>query len=71
MAKKSGSVFKIVGLILLVVGIGVGVWAYQMSQSVVEQFNKTMNGGYSLNVMAMYIGAVTSCVLGGFFFAKK
>lgn len=71
MAKKSTQTNRIIGLVLLVAGIGIGFWAYQMSQSVAEQFTKTVNGGFSTNVMIMFVGAAVSSALGLFFIAKK
>lgn len=71
MAKNSKSNSRIIGLVLLLAGVGVGIWAYQLSGSVAEQFQKTMNGGFSTKVMMMFIGAAISSALGLFFLAKK
>ena len=57
---------KVVGLILIIVGIGVAIWAYQMSGSVGSQFSQAFSGSPSDGVMIRYIGGMASVVVGSF-----
>ena len=71
MAKKSNTGLKVVGLVLLVVGIGLAFWGYQLSGSLTSQFSKTVSGSMPDEVMFRYIGGAVCGVVGVFLLMKK
>ena len=70
MGKKSNN-NKIIGIVLLVVGIGIAFWGYQMSGSLSGQLTKAFSGAPTDKVMMMYIGGAVCVALGLFMTAKK
>jgi uncharacterized protein YjeT (DUF2065 family) len=70
MAKTSNTGLKIVGLVLLVVGIGLAFWGYQLSGSLTSQVTKTISGSMPDEVMFRYIGGAVCGVVGGFLLLK-
>jgi len=62
---------KIIGLILLVVGIGLAYWGYQVSGSVGSQLSQAFTGSPTDKVMACYIGGAASLVVGLFLLFTK
>ena len=71
MAKKSNPTMKIIGIVLLVVGIGLAYWGYQMSDSLGSQLNSAINGSPTDKVMMFYIGGAVSFVIGLYLFIRK
>jgi hypothetical protein len=71
MAKGSNPLKKIIGLAFLVVGIGLAIWAYQMSGSIGSQIKEVFSGAPTDKVMMMYIGSAVSAVIGLFLLIKK
>ena len=71
MAKKSDSTKKIISLVLLVGGIGLAYWGYQMSDSLGSQLNSAINGSPTDKVMMFYIGGAVSFVIGLYLFIRK
>jgi hypothetical protein len=71
MAKSSNPLKKIIGLAFLVVGIGLAIWAYQMSGSIGSQIKEVFSGAPTDKVMMMYIGSAVSAVIGLFLLIKK
>ena len=71
MAKGSNPLKKIIGLAFLVVGIGLAIWAYQMSGSIGSQIKEVFSGAPTDKVMMMYIGGAVSAVIGIFLLIKK
>ena len=71
MAKKSNSTMKIISIILLVGGIGLAFWGYQMSGSLGSQLNSAFNGSPTDKVMMLYIGGAVSFVIGLYLLARK
>lgn len=71
MAKIAGIDSKIVSIILMVVGIGLIIWGYQMSGAVTSQFSKALTGSASDGVMLRYILGGVSLVVGAYLFKKK
>ena len=69
MAKKNQN--KLIGIILLVAGIGLAIWGYQMSGSVGSQLTKAISGSHTNKVMMLYIGGAVSAVAGIFMLIKK
>jgi phosphate/sulfate permease len=67
----SASTMKIVGIVLLVVGVGLAFWGYQISESVGSQITQTVTGSYTDKAMLLFIGGAASFVAGLFLFIKK
>lgn len=62
---------KIIGIALLVLGIGLGYWGYEMSGSVSSQVSEAFTGSASDGVMYRYIGGAISAAVGIFLLVKK
>lgn len=71
MAKGSRSLMKIIGLALIVVGIGLAIWGYQLSTSVGSQVTQAVTGSDTDKVMTYYIGGAVSFFIGIFLFRKN
>jgi energy-converting hydrogenase Eha subunit C len=71
MAKGSKPLKKIIGLALLVIGVGLAIWAYQMSGSIGSQLKEAFSGAPTDKVMLLYIGGAASGVVGLFLIIKK
>jgi len=71
MAKKPNAGLKVAGLALLVVGIGLAFWGYQLSGSLMSQLSKTVSGSMPDEVMFRYIGGAVCGVVGVFLLMKK
>ncbi len=51
---------KIIGLVLMVIGIGFAIWGYQLSDSVGSEVTQAVTGSDTDRVMTYYIlGAVS------------
>ncbi|MCP4873965.1 MAG: DUF3185 family protein [Gammaproteobacteria bacterium] len=70
MAKSSTSTTPI-GLILVVIGLGLAFWGYQLSGSVGSQLTKAVTGSDTDKVMALYIGGTASIAVGIYLLFKK
>ncbi len=71
MANRSKSTMKIVAIALVVIGVGLGLWGYQLSDSVGSQITQVVTGSDTDKVMTLYIAAAVSLVVGIFIFIKK
>lgn len=71
MAKKSKSDMKIISMALIVIGIGLIIWGYQMSGSIGSQISQTFTGSAPDKVMLLYIGGAASFVVGLYLYMKK
>jgi len=71
MPKKSSSTIKLAGIVLLVLGIGLAAWGYQISGSFGSQLNNAINGSPTDKVMMLYIGGAISFVIGLYLLARK
>jgi len=71
MAKNSQAVIKAVGIVLVVVGIGLAYWGYQISGSVGSQLRHAFSGSHSNEVMIRYMAGAASFAVGLFLFLKK
>jgi hypothetical protein len=71
MSSSNDTLFKVLGLILLVAGLGIAFWGYQMSGSVAAKFSRALNGSLPDAVMYRYIGGAVSAVAGLFLLLKK
>jgi len=71
MAKKSKNQMEIISIVLMVVGIGLIIWGYQMSGSISAQLTKAFTGSVPEKAMLMYIGGAASFILGLYLFLKR
>ncbi|MBU0632273.1 DUF3185 family protein [bacterium] len=62
---------KIIGIALAVLGIGLGIWGYQLSTSVGSQLTQAVTGSDTDKVMTFYIGGAVSFFVGIFLFKKN
>jgi hypothetical protein len=71
MEKGLGTIIKIIGLVLAVIGIGFAVWGYQLSGSVGSQVTQAVTGADTDKVMTYYILGAVSFVVGIYFLRKN
>ena len=71
MAMGSGSTMKIVGIVLVVLGIGLAIWGYQLSGSVGSKITQAVTGSDTDKVMTYYIVGAISIVVGMYLFKKN
>ena len=71
MAKKAASQMTIISIVLVVLGVGLAFWGYQMSGSVSSQLTRTFTGSFTNKVMMLYIGGAVSVAVGVFLYFKK
>jgi len=71
MEKGMGTMMKIIGLVLAVVGIGFAVWGYQLSGSVGSQVAQAVTGADTDKVMTYYIFGALSFIVGMYLFRKN
>ncbi|WP_019556565.1 DUF3185 family protein [Thiomicrorhabdus arctica] len=67
----SAATMKVMGLALMVLGIGLAVWGFQLSDSVGSQITEAVTGADTDKVMTYYITGAISFVVGLFLFARK
>lgn len=71
MQTNFGSTSKIIGLVLVVVGIGFAVWGFQLSGSIGSQVTQAVTGSDTDKVMTYYIFGAVSFVIGIYLFGKN
>lgn len=71
MQTNLGSTSKIIGLVLVVVGIGFAVWGFQLSGSIGSQVTQAVTGSDTDKVMTYYILGAVSFVVGIYLFFKN
>lgn len=71
MAMSSATTTKVLGLALIILGIGLAIWGYQLSDSVGSQITEAVTGAETDKIMTYYISGAISFVVGLFLFAKK
>ncbi len=71
MAKRSNSSMQIISLALIIIGLGLAFWGYQMSGSVESQISQTLTGSHTDKVMMLFIGGAASFIVGLYLFVKK
>jgi hypothetical protein len=71
MATGSGSTIKIIGIALVVIGLGLALWGYQLSGSVGSQITQVVTGSDTDKVMTFYISGAVSFVVGIFLFTRN
>ena len=62
---------KMVGIILIVVGIALLVWGFQLSDSFNNRVTESLTGSSSDPVVIRYIAGAASLAVGAFLFVKK
>lgn len=62
---------KIIAIALIVVGVGLAWWGYQMSESVGSQLSSALTGSQGDDVMWRYIAGAVCIAVGGFLMVKK
>jgi drug/metabolite transporter (DMT)-like permease len=62
---------KIIGIVLLVIGVALLVWGYNISQSVSGQVSQAFSGSPGDKAMFMYIGGAICAAVGLFSVIKK
>lgn len=71
MANSSKSTTKILGIALVVIGLGLAFWGYQLSGSIGSQITQVVTGSDTDKVMTFYIGGAVSFVVGIYLFIKN
>ena len=71
MAKRSKSKIKIISIALMVIGIGLAFWGYEMSGSIGSKITQTITGSHADKVMIFYIGGAVSFIVGLYLNIKK
>lgn len=71
MEKGLGATTKIIGLVLVVIGVGFAVWGYQLSGSVGSQVTQAVTGADTDKVMTYYIFGAVSFIVGMYLFRKN
>ena len=69
MANKS--TFQLVSIALMVIGVGLAYWGYDMSGGLDSQLNQAFSGSSSDGVMIRYISGAASFAAGLFLFIKQ
>ena len=62
---------KVISLALIVLGLGLAYWGYDISSSVQSELTSAITGSESDKVMGLYIGGAVSLVIGLYLFFKK
>jgi hypothetical protein len=70
MSMGAGAIMKILGIVLLVLGVGLAIWGYQLSGSVESQVTQAVTGSDTDKVMTLYIMGAVSFFVGIFLFIK-
>lgn len=70
MAKSAMSNFKMAGIVLLILGVGLIIWGFQEAGSFGSQLTQAVSGSDD-DVMMLYIGGAICIAVGAFLFKKK
>ncbi|MDZ4183706.1 MAG: DUF3185 family protein [Desulfuromonadales bacterium] len=71
MSADSNTMSKLIGVVLLIGGIGMIFWGYQMSGALASKLAKGITGALPDEVMYRYIGGAISSVAGLFLLIKR
>ena len=71
MTMDSGTAMKVIGIVLVIVGIGLAIWGYQLSGSVGSKITQAVTGSDTDKVMTFYIAGAVSFVVGVYLFFKN
>ena len=69
MAKQSDTK-KVIGFVLLGLGIGLGIWGFNQSGTFGAQLTEAVTGSQTDQVLYLYIGAA-ACILVGLFLVSR
>ena len=61
----------IISIVLLIGGVGLAIWGYQISGSFGSQLNNAINGSPTDKVMMLYIGGAVSFFIGLYLLIRK
>lgn len=64
MARNRHALMQGAGLVLVVVGVGLGLWGYQESQALGNEVATALGGGVTDAVMIRYIAGAAALALG-------
>lgn len=67
----SKTTMKIISIVLIVLGIGLAVWGYQLSGSVGSEITQAITGADTDRVMTYYISGAVSFFVGIYLFSKN
>ncbi|WP_041766405.1 DUF3185 family protein [Psychromonas ingrahamii] len=67
----SKTTMKIISIVLIVLGIGLAVWGYQLSGSVESEITQAITGSDTDRVMTYYIAGAVNFVVGIYLFSKN
>lgn len=62
---------KVIGIALVVTGIGLAIWGYQLSGSWGSTLNQAITGSNTDKVMGLYIAGAVASVVGVYLYFKK
>ena len=62
---------KLISIVLIVVGVALLIWGFQMSDSVGNQVTESLTGSSTNAVMYRYIAGAASLAAGAYLFFKK
>jgi hypothetical protein len=71
MAQSQAEIMKIAGIALVIVGIGLLIWGFQMSDSLGSELTEGVTGAKPDAVMIRYIGGAVSLVVGLYILFRK
>jgi uncharacterized membrane protein len=71
MANGTNSLLKLLGIVLLVLGVGLLYWGFQLSDSLQSELTEVVTGAEPDKVMQFYLGGAISAVAGLFLLLKR
>jgi hypothetical protein len=71
MAKRTKSKMKLISIALMVIGIGLAFWGYQISGSMGSKITQTITGSLTDKEMILYIGGAASFIIGLYLNIRK
>ncbi|MBE0494072.1 MAG: DUF3185 family protein [Thiomicrospira sp.] len=62
---------RIIGIVLVVIGVGLAIWGFQLSDSISSEVTQAITGAEADKVMFFYIGGAISLVVGLYLFIRN
>lgn len=62
---------RIIGLVLIVIGLSLAGWGFQLSDSISSEVTQAVTGALADKVMIFYIGGAASFVVGLYLFIRN